>query len=200
MAETNTETPAKPARFTAKLRFARITPRKLRYVVDLIRGKDYNAAEGILRVIPKRGAYFVRKLLKSAMDNATSIIREKDLDIDVNKLHIVEARVDEGPMFKRWRAAPMGRAVQIKKRMSHLSISLEEQELKESKKDRTRRQREERKQKRKEQQKQAEKKGEPLGSPPESAPQDQQKRPPEKVKKAKTGRIEKKPKEKREQK
>ena len=114
--------------FKAKLRFARITPRKLRYVVDLIRGKDYNTAEAILRVVPKRGSYFVKKLLESAMANATNIIREKNLDIDVNKLHITKAVVNEGPMFKRWTAAPQGRAMQIKKRLSHLEIVLEERE------------------------------------------------------------------------
>lgn len=84
------------------------------------------------------------------MDNATSIIREKNLDVDVNKLHIVDIRVNEGPMFKRWWAAPMGRAVQIKKRTSHLYIVLEERELKERKKERAKRQREERKKKEKE--------------------------------------------------
>jgi large subunit ribosomal protein L22 len=129
--------------FSAKTRFARITPRKLRYVVNLIRGKDYNSAMAILRVIPKRGTYFVTKVLKSAMDNATSIIRDKNLNVDVNKLHIVKAWVDQGPMFKRWRPASMGRAVQIRKRSSHLNIVLEEREPRESKKERIKRQKEE---------------------------------------------------------
>jgi large subunit ribosomal protein L22 len=123
--------------FKAKLRFARITPRKLRYVVDLIRGKDYNSAIAILRIVAKRGAYFVRKVLKSAMDNATSIIREKNLDIDVDKLHVVKAWVDQGPMFRRWRPASMGRAVQIRKRTSHLTIVLEEKEPRQSKRERS---------------------------------------------------------------
>lgn len=122
-------------KFTAKLRHARITPRKLRLVVDLIRGKDYNSAEAILRAQTRRGVYFVRKLLKSAFENAVNKIREKNLEVDVNKLHVVEARVDPGKMIKRWRTAPMGRGVPIKKRMSHISIVLEERELKLSKKE-----------------------------------------------------------------
>lgn len=122
--------------FTAKIRFARITARKLRYIVDLVRGKDYNAAEAILRTQSRRGAYFVRKALKSAFENAVHLIRERDLDVDVNKLHLVEARVDSGPIIKRWRTAPMGRGVPIKKRTSHLSLVLEQREPVPTKKER----------------------------------------------------------------
>src|SRR5215470_16976545 len=89
-------------RFTARLRYARISARKMRYVVDLVRGKDYNSAIAILRACPKRGAMFCKKLLESAFGNASNIAREKNLDIDGNKLHLVEARVDPGPIIKRW--------------------------------------------------------------------------------------------------
>lgn len=124
----------KPPQFRAKLRFARITPRKLRYVIDLLRGKSYNEAIALLRVVPKRGSYFAKKLLESAMANATHIIREKNLDVDVNQLYVVGAFVNEGPMMKRWTAAPQGRAMQIKKRMSHIEFILQEKkaELKET--------------------------------------------------------------------
>src|SRR5436190_19734839 len=105
-AATKPETPAAPAvkpRFTAKLRYARISARKMRYVVDLVRGKDYNNAIAILRSCSKRGAMFCKKLLESVYGNAINIAREKNLDIDGNKLHLVEARVDPGPIIKRWR-------------------------------------------------------------------------------------------------
>jgi len=138
MVEESVEARKPVQQFRAKLKVARITPRKLKYVADLIRGKSYNAAENILRIVPKRGAYFARKLLKSAFDNAVSIIREKNLSIDVNKLHIADIYVNEGPMFKRWRSASMGRSVQIKKRTSHLYITLEEREIKELRSNRKR--------------------------------------------------------------
>jgi large subunit ribosomal protein L22 len=129
----------------ARLRFARITPRKLRYVVDLIRGKDYNTAVAILRTVPNRGAYFTLKLLQSAMANAIYVSGEKRFDINVDKLHIVDVRVDPGPMFKRWRPMSMARAGLIKKRTSHLTIVLEEREPKETKKERAKRRKEGRK-------------------------------------------------------
>src|SRR4029078_12404373 len=99
--ETKPETPAAPAakpRFTARLRYARISARKMRYVVDLIRGKDYNSAIAILRSCSKRGAMFCKKLLECAFGTATDIINTKGLEGDVNKLHLVEARVEPGPI------------------------------------------------------------------------------------------------------
>ena len=141
------ETPQKPAappRFTARLRYARISARKMRYVVDLIRGKDYNSAIAILRSCPKRGAMFCKKLLESAFGNAADIINTRELDIDVNKLHVVEARVDPGPIIKRWRASSVRRPNMIKKRLCHVIFSLEERGLKESRRDRTKRQKQDR--------------------------------------------------------
>ena len=142
-----TEAPAPPAtkpRFTAKLRYARISARKMRYVVDLIRGKDYNSAIAILRSCSKRGAPFCKKLLESAFGNATDIINTKDLEVDVNKLHVVEARVDPGPIIKRWRASSQRRPTMIKKRLCHVIFTLEERELKESRRDKSKRQKQER--------------------------------------------------------
>src|SRR3982751_6195959 len=94
--------PAAKPLFTAKLRYARISARKMRYVVDLVRGKDYNSAIAILRSCSKRGAMFCKKLLESAFGNATDQINEQQLEVDVNKLHVVEAHVDPGPIIKRW--------------------------------------------------------------------------------------------------
>jgi len=146
-APTKPETPAAPAvkpRFTAKLRYARISARKMRYVVDLVRGKDYNAAIAILRSCSKRGAPFCKKLLESAFGNATNQINEQQLEVDVNKLHVVEARVDPGPIIKRWRASSQRRPTMIKKRLCHVIFALEERDLKESRAERSKRQKQDR--------------------------------------------------------
>jgi large subunit ribosomal protein L22 len=136
--------PAKKMQFTARLRFARISARKMRYVVDLIRGKDYNSAMGILRTCSRRGAPFCMKLLESAFGNAENVASNTNLDIDGNKLHLVEARVDGGPIIKRWRPSSVRRPQMIKKRTCHVTFVLEERELKESKRDRAKRQRKDR--------------------------------------------------------
>ena len=140
--------PAKPApvkpRFTARLRYARMSARKMRYVVDLIRGKDFNSALAILRVCSKRAAPFCKKLLESAAANALNQAQEKKLDIDANALTLVEARVEGGPIIKRWRPSSVRRPTMIKKRMCHVPFVLEERPIKESKHDRSKRQKQER--------------------------------------------------------
>jgi len=144
---TKPETPAAPEakpRFTARLQYARIAARKMRYVVDLIRGKDYNSAIAILRSCSKRGAPFCKKLLESAFGNAADIINTKQLEVDVNKLHVVEARVDPGPIIKRWRASSQRRPTMIKKRLCHVIFTLEERDLKESRPERSKRQKQDR--------------------------------------------------------
>jgi large subunit ribosomal protein L22 len=179
--ETKPETPAAPAvkpRFTARLRYARISARKMRYVVDLIRGKDYNSAIAILRSCSKRGAPFCKKLLESAFGNATHAIEANNLEVDVNKLHVVEARVDPGPIIKRWRASSQRRPTMIKKRLCHVIFALEERDLKESRGDRAKRQKQER-QRQAAQQKAAAKK-EQAGAPaaeakPEAKPKEEKK-------------------------
>ena len=137
--------PAKKPRFTARLRFIRMSARKMRYVVDLVRGKDYNSAIGILRTCIKRGAPFCKKLLESALANATDLADKKNLEIDSNKLHLVEALVDGGPIIKRWRPSSVRRPTMIKKRTCHVTFVLEEREPRESKAERSKRQRQERK-------------------------------------------------------
>jgi large subunit ribosomal protein L22 len=167
-AATKPEAPAAPAvrpKFTARLRYARISARKMRYVVDLIRGKDYNSAIAILRSCSKRGAMFCKKLLESAFGNATDIINTKDLEVDVNKLHVVEARVDPGPIIKRWRASSQRRPTMIKKRICHVIFTLEERDLKESRTERAKRQKQDR-QRQAAAQKAAAKKDQPAGPAP----------------------------------
>ncbi|HZN62872.1 MAG TPA: 50S ribosomal protein L22, partial [Planctomycetota bacterium] len=140
--------PAKAAapkpRFMARLRYARMSARKMRYVVDLIRGKDYNSALAILRVCSKRAAPFCKKLLESAAANALDFAQNKKLDLDANALHLVEAKVEGGPIIKRWRPSSTRRPTMIKKRMCHVTFVLEERPLKEGKKDRSKRQKQER--------------------------------------------------------
>jgi len=100
-----------------------MTPRKARRVVDLIRGK--RAAEALLslRFMPYRGARFVEKLLKSAMANA----EQKNTQVDIDKLKIKTAFVDNGPFVKRMEPRSMGRANVIKKRSCHITIILSEE-------------------------------------------------------------------------
>lgn len=149
MAEAATESkkeqePKERKRFTARLRYARISARKMRYVVDLVRGKDFNSAVAILRTCSKRGAPYCKKLIESAYANAMDEARTRNLDIDGNKLHLVEARVDPGPGIKRWRPSSARRPYMIKKRLCHVTFVLEERDLKLSKSERSKQQKQER--------------------------------------------------------
>jgi large subunit ribosomal protein L22 len=121
MAETTT---LPEQRFTAKLRHARISPQKVRYVATVIRGQNVNAALEILQATNRRGARFLHKLLKSAIANAESITSDRNLDIDVEELRIETLMIDGGTPLKRWRTAPQGRAVPILKRTSHITLVL----------------------------------------------------------------------------
>ncbi|MGM0847167.1 MAG: 50S ribosomal protein L22 [Bacillota bacterium] len=99
----------------------RIAPRKVRLVVDLIRGKQVGEAVAILNLTPKAASPVVEKVLKSAIANA-----EHNYDMDVNNLVISDAFVNEGPTMKRFRPRAMGRASQINKRTSHITIVVSE--------------------------------------------------------------------------
>jgi large subunit ribosomal protein L22 len=125
-------------RFKAKLRYARISERKMRLVTDQIRGKDVNAADSILKVSSKRAAYFHRKLIQSALANATFLAGERRADIDVNRLTVTRAEVLPGPMMKRTRPSSERRPYLIRKKFSHLLVELEEREPKPSKRERSR--------------------------------------------------------------
>ena len=105
----------------AVARTVRIAPRKVRLVVDLIRGKQIGEAVAILRHTPKTASPVVEKVLKSAIANA-----EHNYELDVNNLIITEAFVDEGPTLKRFRPRAMGRASAINKRTSHITIVVSE--------------------------------------------------------------------------
>lgn len=105
----------------AVARTVRIAPRKVRLVIDLIRGKQVGEAVSILKLTPKAASPVVEKVLKSALANA-----EHNYEMDVNNLVVTQAFVDEGPTLKRFRPRAMGRASQINKRTSHITIVLSE--------------------------------------------------------------------------
>lgn len=100
----------------------RISPQKARLVADLIRGKEVEVALNHLRFMPKKAARIIRKVLESAVANAS-----QNEAIDIDTLYVKEIYVDGGPMLKRIRPRAMGRASRILKRTSHINIVLEEQ-------------------------------------------------------------------------
>ncbi|MFW5888755.1 MAG: 50S ribosomal protein L22 [Bacillota bacterium] len=116
--ETNQVTEAK-----AVVRSVRIAPRKVKLVVDLIRGKDVGDAYALLRNVPKRSAIVIGKLLKSAVANA-----EHNYQLDQDNLFIKEIYVGEAKTLKRMQPHAQGRAFQILKRSSHIYITVAEKE------------------------------------------------------------------------
>jgi large subunit ribosomal protein L22 len=108
----------------AEARYIRVSPQKARLVVNLIRGQNAGQARTTLRSTNKRVAPTVQKVLDSAIANA----RERFEDVDVDRLIVSEAYVNEGPRAKRVRPAPMGRAYRVQKRMSHIVIKVSARE------------------------------------------------------------------------
>jgi len=106
----------------AILKYARITPRKARRVVDLIRDKSAGDALVFLRFMPYRAAKYVEKLLKSAMANA-----EQKKAVNPEEMKIAKACVDQGPVMKRVLPRAMGRSNVIRKRTSHITLVLSEE-------------------------------------------------------------------------
>ncbi len=102
-------------------KYIRISPQKVRLVVDLIRGKRIDEAQRTLMFTRKNAALAVGKVLKSAVANA-----RQNPHMDENVLYVKEVFVDQGPSLKRWRARAQGRAASIKKRMSHITVVLRE--------------------------------------------------------------------------
>ena len=117
----------------AILRYVRVAPRKVRLVVDLIRGKQVGEALSALKFIPRGASKVVEKVLKSAIANA----QQKEIG-DVDDLWIKRAFVDGGPVLKRFQPAPQGRAHPIKKRTSHITVELSVREAKKQVKSKTR--------------------------------------------------------------
>jgi large subunit ribosomal protein L22 len=105
----------------AVAKYVRIAPRKVRVVMDLIRGKNVADAFAILKFTPKAGADVVEKVLRSAVANA-----ENNFDMDVDKLYVKTAFVDQGPTLKRIHPRSRGQAFKILKRTSHVTIIVDE--------------------------------------------------------------------------
>ncbi|MBU0476551.1 50S ribosomal protein L22 [Patescibacteria group bacterium] len=106
---------------TVKLKYLRIAPRKVRQVSDLIRGKSAEEAQSVLNFTVKKAVQPLSKLLKSAVASARN-----DFQLQEANLFISKVSVDEGPKLKRWRARARGRAVEIQKKTSHITIVLDE--------------------------------------------------------------------------
>lgn len=106
---------------SAKTRFVRITPRKLRLIADMIRGESVAKAITTLKFTNKRGAKLLYKTLMSAVANA-----EHRGTVNVDSLFVKKVLVDGAPMLKRFLPRAMGRATMVRKRMSHLNIVLDE--------------------------------------------------------------------------
>jgi len=107
----------------AQLNYARIAPRTVKIVCDLIRGKDTGTAMAILMQTPKAASELMVKLLKSAVSNA-----ENNHNMDPDKLYVSETYANPGPIIKRFMPRAQGRAARINKRTSHVTIVVKEKE------------------------------------------------------------------------
>ena len=105
----------------ATLKYARISARKVKIVADLMRGKDVDEALAIAKYAPKASSEILEKLLKSAIANA-----ENNNGMNVDNLYIEECYANKGPTMKRIRPRAQGRAYRIEKRMSHITLVLNE--------------------------------------------------------------------------
>ena len=109
-------------------RMVRQSPRKMRLVIDLIRGKNVNEAYAILRFSKKLAAKQIEKTLRSAVANAEQKALKDNESLDVDTLVVTKAQVNMGQPFKRFSAAAQGRGVPIRKRTSHVEIHVATEE------------------------------------------------------------------------
>jgi len=107
-------------RVKSQAKWIRMSPRKLRRIIALLRGKGTKEAMLILKYLPHRGAREVEKVLKSAVANAKNNYKLNEADLFVDEIY-----VDQGPTLKRWRARARGRAFPIAKRTSHITVFVE---------------------------------------------------------------------------
>ncbi|MBN2484119.1 MAG: 50S ribosomal protein L22 [Candidatus Omnitrophica bacterium] len=107
----------------ALTKYLRISPQKLRQVIDLVKRRTLPEAQAILHSLNKKGAKFVNKTLSSAVANA------KQKGYDEAQLKLLTLRVNDGPMITRYRAASFGRATMIRRRTSHLLVELGSAEI-----------------------------------------------------------------------
>ena len=105
----------------AVAKYIRMSPRKVRYVIDTVRGKSVLEAEAILLYSPQEASEAIYKVVKSAASNA-----ENNMDIPRDSLYIAEIYADQGPTLKRYRPRAQGRATRILKRTSHITVVLDQ--------------------------------------------------------------------------
>lgn len=110
-------------------RFVRMSPRKVRLVVDQIRGRSVNEAYAVLNFSNKAAAEPVGKTLRSAVANAQHRGEDEGDVVDVDDLFVRDAFVDEGPTLRRYRAAAMGRAAPRRRRVSHITVIVDTEDL-----------------------------------------------------------------------
>ncbi len=104
-----------------KYRYARVSPTKARIVANAIKGMKIDKAEVYLELSKKKAARIIKKLLDSAVASAL-----ENHQVQPKDLVVKNCRVDRGPMYKRWRPRAMGRATMIRKRTSHITLTLQE--------------------------------------------------------------------------
>ncbi|MGH2727019.1 MAG: 50S ribosomal protein L22 [Actinomycetota bacterium] len=115
------KTKAREARASAK--FVRMSPYKIRYTLNLIRGKHVDEARRVLQFTPRAASPELAKILNAAVANA-----EQTLRVPADSLFVTRCWADEGPTLKRWRPRALGRAYRIRKRTSHITIVVEPRE------------------------------------------------------------------------
>lgn len=104
----------------ASARFIRVSPRKVRQVADLVRGKNVGQAFSLLSNVNKGAVVYVEEVLQSAVSNA----KRKQPELNPQELRITKLTVDGGPTMIRYRAASMGRASMVRRRTSHINVEL----------------------------------------------------------------------------
>jgi len=105
----------------AKARFVRVSPQRVRWLMNEVRGKKAGEAIQFLSFSPQKGAHILKKLIDSAVANA-----EAHSEVDVDALFVKRIFADEGPILKRFRPRAMGRASRIRRRTSHLTVILDD--------------------------------------------------------------------------
>jgi large subunit ribosomal protein L22 len=115
------QTKAREARASAK--FVRMAPNKVRFMLDLIRGKHVDEARRVLQFTPKAPSHELTKILNAAVANAEATLR-----VPADTLFVTRCWADEGPQLKRWRPRALGRAYRVRKRTSHITIVVQPRE------------------------------------------------------------------------
>src|SRR5437867_2939141 len=107
----------------AVVRYVRMSPRKVRIVANMIRGKSVDDALGLLQLLPKKSARVIIKLVRSAAANVEDKAKGK---ADIDEYVVKAVQVDHGPIIKRWLPRAMGRANRVQRRTSHITVVLDE--------------------------------------------------------------------------